>query len=117
MSGYTVVSHAERPDLDHDGWDWFGGAWPAFMLQDPVCHEYWHHLTEHFPQHQIYLLDGEGRGRGVGNAIAFAWDGRAESLPEGIDGAGTAGAAGRVAEACSATSQVPVRRRRSRPPG
>lgn len=86
MSGYTVVTHAERPDLDHDDWDWFRGAWPAFMLHDPVCNELWHHLTEDFPQHQIYLLDGQGRGMGVGNAIPFTWDGRTESLPEGIDG-------------------------------
>jgi GNAT superfamily N-acetyltransferase len=86
VSDYTVVTRTERPDLDHDEWDWFGGAWPEFMLHDPVCNEYWHHLTEDFPQHQIYLLDAGGRGCGVGNAIPFAWDGRAESLPEGIDG-------------------------------
>lgn len=85
MSDYTLVPRAERPDLDHDEWDWFPGAWPEFMLHDPVCNEYWHHLTEDFPQHQIYLLDAEGRGRGVGNSIPFAWDGRDESLPGGID--------------------------------
>lgn len=50
-----------------------------------MCHEHWHHLTDDFPQHQIYFLDAEGRGCGVGNAILFTWDGRADALPEGID--------------------------------
>jgi GNAT superfamily N-acetyltransferase len=91
MGDYTVVTHAERPDLDHDNWPWFGSAWPPFMLHDPVCNTLWHHLTEDFPQHQVYLLDADGEGIGVGNAIPFAWDGLPESLPEGIDGVFPAG--------------------------
>jgi GNAT superfamily N-acetyltransferase len=86
VSDYTVVTHEQRPDLDHDDWPWFLSAWHEFMFHDPVCGTLWHHLTEDHPRHQVYLLDAQGNGIGVGNAIPFAWDGRAESLPEGIDG-------------------------------
>jgi GNAT superfamily N-acetyltransferase len=105
-----IVTHREDPSHDQGRWEWFSGAWPAFMLEDPVCNALWHHLNQDFPAHQVYLVDEEGVPVGIGNAIPFAWDGDPASLPEGIDGvlpAGVDGArAGAPATALSAIQAV-----------
>lgn len=85
--GYRVVSYAERPELAAQWDDVVGPAWPEFLFHDAVCNRYWGSLSTDFPQFQIYLVDDEsGRMVGQGNSIPFAWDGRPETLPDGVDG-------------------------------
>lgn len=72
--------------MDDARWEWFASAWPEFMLHDPVCNANWHHLTESFPRHQVYLVDDDARVVGLGNAIPFPWDGDPATLPDGVAG-------------------------------
>lgn len=83
----TIVTHRERPDFD-DRWDeTVRPVWPEFLLHDAVVNESWWRLFEVFPDFQFYLYDeGDDAVLGVGNAIPFAWDGAAETLPAGVDG-------------------------------
>lgn len=80
-----VVTLAERPDLVgaldlHNG-----SAWPAFMLQDPVADELWHHLHAEFAGWQLLLLDADDAIVASANSAPLAWDGTDDGLPEGWD--------------------------------
>lgn len=80
-----LVTLAERPDLE-DALDRHNGSpWPAFMLQDPVVHELWHHLHEEFAGWQLILLDADDRIAAAANSAPFAWDGTSAGLPDGWD--------------------------------
>jgi GNAT superfamily N-acetyltransferase len=80
-----LVSLADRPDLE-DALDAHnGGAWPEFMLQDPVADRLWHHLHRDFAAWQFMLLDGDDRIAAAGNSAPLAWDQSDEGLPAGWD--------------------------------
>jgi GNAT superfamily N-acetyltransferase len=83
--GISVVTYAERPELD-DAWDEVvGAAWPEFMLHDQVVNENWRYLFEEFGELQLYLVDEGDRVVGVGNTIPLVWDGTIDGLPGGVD--------------------------------
>jgi hypothetical protein len=83
--GHSLVTLAERSDLD-DAVDSFGSAvWPKFMLNDPVAHRCWPHMTSDWPAFQLILLDGHDRLAAVGRSAPLTWDGSLEDLPRGWD--------------------------------
>jgi hypothetical protein len=85
VEALRLVTLAERPDLE-DALDQHNGSpWPAFMLQDPVVNELWHHLHEELAGWQLILLDADGRIAAAANSAPFAWDGTSAGLPDGWD--------------------------------
>jgi GNAT superfamily N-acetyltransferase len=113
------IDHATRPELDERRDEAVGETWPEFMYHDAVCRTHWHHLTEDFPRHQVYLVDEDSDELlGVGNSIPFRWDGSAAGLPEGVDGVLERGVedlrAGRSPNTLSALLAVVAERQRGR---
>lgn len=91
----TLVTHAERPDLEDQaqGED-FLSQWPAFMFHDPVADEHYPVMYERCPEFQFYIIDGAGSLLANGNSIPLAWDGSLEDLPGGWDEALVRGSVG-----------------------
>ena len=84
MTDFTVVTLDERPDLI-DAADKLAshtGAWPEFMLHDPVASKHFWRLYDTFPAYQIGLLDQKGQLIGLGNTIPVTWDGTVDGLPD-----------------------------------
>lgn len=81
-----VVTEAEHALADEDWERVIGPAWPTFMHHDEVVKRHWNALTERFPAFQLALLDEADTVVAIGNTIPFRWDGRPDSLPNGIDG-------------------------------
>ena len=82
----TLVTHAERPDLeDQAQGEAFLSQWPRFMFHDPVADEHYPIMYERCPEFQFYLIDGAGSLLANGNSIPVAWDGTPEDLPGGWD--------------------------------
>ena len=64
-------------------------VWPANMAyinEDAVCGRLWPSLLHHFAEFQLVLCDVRGRVVAGGYTIPFVWNGRAASLPMGVDG-------------------------------
>jgi GNAT superfamily N-acetyltransferase len=81
----TVVSLADRPDLDRP-LD-LERVWPEFMKHGDVTNLYWDRLYDELPEFQLVLVDDEdGEVLGRGNTIPFQWDGSVSGLPAGVDG-------------------------------
>src|SRR5690242_19043073 len=87
-----VVTLAERPDLVEAVPGVIASRWPAYMLAGKPGHDVdLMILATEVPANQIVLLDGE-EVLAIGLSIPLDWDGTAEDLPTGWDGALTAGA-------------------------
>ncbi|MBA3868915.1 MAG: GNAT family N-acetyltransferase [Anaerolineae bacterium] len=84
MSEFTVVTMDQRPDLIEaaDLLATKTGAWPEFMLHDPVGDKFFWRLYDTFPAYQIALLDADGTMVGEGNTIPVTWDGTLDGLPD-----------------------------------
>ncbi|HEY7196575.1 MAG TPA: hypothetical protein VH306_05275 [Gaiellaceae bacterium] len=90
--GTTIVTLDERPglaDLD-TGLD---RVWPEFLHHGAVTSRLWGELWERFLPFQLLVLDDDGAALAKGHTIPFAWDGLAETLPDGVDGVLEAGVA------------------------
>lgn len=88
MSEFIVFTLDQRPDLIDAADKLAGqsGAWPEFMLHDPIADKHFWRLYDTFPAYQIVLLDEQGDLAGMGNTIPVTWDGDGDSLPnEGWD--------------------------------
>lgn len=83
--GHTLVSIAERPEIEEAHHDLNAAAWPRFMLQDPVAHACWDHLFADFAEFQGCLFDGGGGLVAGFNSAPLAWDGTEAGLPDGWD--------------------------------
>jgi len=84
MSDFIVVTLDNRPDLI-DAADRLAsetGAWPEFMLHDPIASKYFWRLYDTFPAYQTVLLDERGELVAMGNSIPVTWDGTLEGLPD-----------------------------------
>ncbi len=82
---HTLVTLAERMDLE-DALDAHNSrAWPRFMLEDAVADRLWHHLHEELAGYQLLLLDGTGAIAAAGNCAPLTWDGTDGDLPDGWD--------------------------------
>jgi hypothetical protein len=79
LTGYSVVTLADRPDLVGAFWD-VEGIWPLFMEQDPIGAIYYGRVPAVFPEYQHVMLDPDGAVVARVNAVPFAWKG-VENLP------------------------------------
>jgi len=84
MSEFTIVTMDQRPDLieEADKLATKTGAWPEFMLHDPVGDKFFWRLYDTFPAYQIALVDWSGAIVGQANTIPVTWDGTVEGLPD-----------------------------------
>jgi hypothetical protein len=83
--GHTLVTYAERPDLDSAIDAHNVGIWQPFMLEDEVANRVFPVAFEAFPEFQLILLDPAGSIVAVANSMPLAWDGTDEGLPAGWD--------------------------------
>jgi hypothetical protein len=85
--GAAVTAHtsSDRPDL------WARAirlptVWPEYNLHGETVNYWWPQLDEEFPDFQFLLYDqADDTVLAVGITGPLAWDGRDESLPDGID--------------------------------
>ena len=83
--GYTVVTLAERPELEADLPRLHSANWPEFVMEDAVALQYWGSLFSTFPEFQYFLCDEEDEVCAAGHAIPLAWDGTTAGLLAGWD--------------------------------
>lgn len=69
-------------------------GWPEFMCKDEKADLYWDLLMTVFSNFQIVLCDDNENVLAVGNSIPIFWEGTAEGLPSGWEGAFENGAQG-----------------------
>jgi hypothetical protein len=81
--GYSVVSLAERPDLEDPSADHNAAAWPAFMLESEIANGLFGRCFTDWPALQFVLLDAAGRIIATNNCMPLTWDGTEDDLPEG----------------------------------
>ncbi len=75
---------AERPDLEAR-LDEIADPWPEFIHHDQAVRRWWSALYERFRDFQFALYDEDSDiVLGEGCSIPIRWDGRTESLPEGV---------------------------------
>ena len=85
---FHVRTVAEDPDLMGRIQVLIEVVWPAYMLESkyPADIPYranWFHIYRDFPQYQFALLDpASDEMFAAGNALAMAWDGADEDLPD-----------------------------------
>ncbi|MFC3502163.1 N-acetyltransferase [Micromonospora krabiensis] len=78
-----IVSLADRPDLrpllDED----FEGAWPPFMLWDPMGSVYYSVAHDLYPEFVFAAVDSDEPGRAVARAYAAPFRWTDDELPDG----------------------------------
>jgi GNAT superfamily N-acetyltransferase len=75
---------AERPDLERR-LDEIADPWPEFIHHDQSVRRWWSSLYERFRDFQFVLYDEESDTvLGEGCTIPIRWEGRTETLPEGV---------------------------------
>ena len=84
-AGHTLVSSAERPDLDPAIRAMNAGIFEPFMLEDEVANRLWDRAYADWPEFQLILLDPDGQVVAIGNSMPLAWDGTDDGLPAGWD--------------------------------
>lgn len=95
-----IQSHAERPDLVERRHE-LGDAWDEFMYHDSVANRLWDEQYAHFPDLQLYLVDGDDRLLAECNAVPVPFG--ADELPDdGWDAALEGAFGGEPAAAVSA---------------
>ncbi len=87
MNTLTMHTAAERPDL----WDRgipSAAVWPEYNLHGDVLNRWWGSLDVDLPEFQFVLYDeADDEVVAEGNTGPLWWEGRDDSLPEGIDSA------------------------------
>jgi GNAT superfamily N-acetyltransferase len=79
-----ILTVADRPDLE-DRLDEVIDPWPEFMNHDPVVRRFFPRLYESFRDFQYVLYDPDADVvLGEGCSIPIRWDGRTETLPDGV---------------------------------
>ncbi|HET9345572.1 MAG TPA: hypothetical protein VFO05_07715 [Candidatus Limnocylindrales bacterium] len=84
-AGHTIVSYAERPDLDPAIDEHNAGIFQPFMNEDPVANQTFPIAYNDFPEFQLILLDAAGGIVAIANAMPLWWDGTDDGLPDGWD--------------------------------
>jgi GNAT superfamily N-acetyltransferase len=82
-----MLAAVDVPSLDDRWEEQTGGVWPEYNRHGDVLNRYWGRLAEVFPAFQFVLADEDGELLARANTIPVRWDGCAEGLPTGIDGA------------------------------
>ncbi|MEH1100160.1 N-acetyltransferase [Micromonospora sp. CPCC 205561] len=78
-----IVSLAQRPDLTERLHEDFDGAWPPFMLWDPMSAVYYNVAHELYPEFVFAAVDPAEPGRAVARAYAVPLRWTREDLPDG----------------------------------
>jgi GNAT superfamily N-acetyltransferase len=114
----TIVTARERPDLADRAGELSEEVWPEYNRHGVVPNRYWPRLYEQFPDFQYLLYDEESDDvLAEGHSVPLAWDGTAEGLPAGIDGAMPAAfalheAGGGANTLCAMAIEIPPRHQR-----
>jgi hypothetical protein len=83
----NIATVAARPDLIEPGWELTSDLLPEYNNHGEVLERYWGRLDDERPDFQFHLVNDEGQILARGQSIPVRWDGTAEDLPPGIDGA------------------------------
>jgi len=83
----TVVTLAQRPELEAEMPRLHSESWPEFVLNDPIALRYWGSLFSTFAAFQYVLCDENSTALAAGHTIPLLWDGTREGLPAGWDAA------------------------------
>jgi GNAT superfamily N-acetyltransferase len=79
-----IFTVAERPDLA-ERLDELDDPWPEFMNHDPVVRRFFPQLYERFRDFQFVLYEpSDDVVLGEACSIPMTWDGRTETLPDGL---------------------------------
>ena len=114
----TIVTARERPDLAERARELTADVWPEYNAHGVVPLRYWPGLYEVFPEFQYVLYDEEaGEVVAEGHSLPLTWDGSADGLPAGIDGAMPAAfdlreAGGEADTLCAMAIEIPPRHQR-----
>jgi hypothetical protein len=82
---YSLHTAAERPDLWERGID-SADVWPEYNLHGDVLNAWWGLLDVELADYQFVLYDdATDTVVAEGHTGPFAWDGRDDTLPDGID--------------------------------
>jgi GNAT superfamily N-acetyltransferase len=91
-----IFTVEERPDLEERLGE-IGDPWPEFIHHDEVVNRHWPRLYEEFRGFQLVLFDEEADALlGKGCTIPVEWDGRTETLSDGVLDTLEAGGSGNV---------------------
>ncbi len=82
-----AVTVADRPDLVEAAWLATKDLMPEYNNHGDTLDEYWPRLTDQLPEYQFHLLDEGQQILARARSIPVRWNGTAEDLPHGIDGA------------------------------
>jgi hypothetical protein len=94
-----AITHREDPGLLDRLKGLSAEVWPEYNLHGDVMNLYWGRLYEVFPDFQFVLYDdGSDLALAEGHTMPVLWDGTADGLPAGIDGAMQDGFSGAEAE-------------------
>jgi hypothetical protein len=83
----AVATVADRPDLVEPAVELTRDLLPEYNNHGDIMNEYWPRLTEELPEFQFHLLGDDEEILARARSIPVHWDGTAEGLPQGIDGA------------------------------
>ncbi|GAA3828375.1 hypothetical protein [Deinococcus aetherius] len=86
MTRLDLHTHAERPELARSLPELMAGLWPEFVLHGAVAERHDHHTSSTFAAYSLYLCAG-GEVVAAGKTVPLFWDGTAQGLPGGWDGA------------------------------
>jgi len=81
-----IITTSDRPDLDEQGKEALLAGWPEFIFHDQVSAALIDRAGQYFPRFDVRVLAG---GEVVAGAwgVALRWNGTADNLPDGYDGA------------------------------
>ncbi len=116
--GATILTARDRPDLAERARGLTAEVWPEYNAHGVVPLRFWDGLYDVFPEFQYVLYDEE-RDEVIaeGHSLPLAWDGSADGLPAGIDGAMPAAfelreAGGEPDTLCAMGIEIPPRHQR-----
>jgi hypothetical protein len=88
-----IITTSDRPDLAERDSAALLSDWPEFVLHDRCAPELMGRAWECFPEFDVRLLE-DGVVAAGGWAVPLRWNGVADDLPDGYDGALTSALAG-----------------------
>jgi hypothetical protein len=83
LTGLTLITAAERPDLVNRIAEVGSEPWPEFLDHDPHVNKYWPSLYELAPDYQFALVEAGSSVAAMGNCIPIRWDRDPHTLPDG----------------------------------
>ena len=85
--GMNIATARERPELLEPAWERTKDTLPEYNNHGDILNAYWPRLTEEQPDFQFTLVADDDAILARARSIPVRWNGTAEDLPAGIDGA------------------------------